>query len=187
MINQLISCQPGVVLFTALLSKAQSLIRAPPPDPVNLHSGTHPDQIELEHFPRQFSVFLDALLPSLPDLFPSSIAAKHAFGPSAYLMSGENLPEKEGIEMERREAEVWGLAAALAVNSAEEEQTALVAALREKILHTVQSARNPMISPVRAEMKLRNVNVFLNGLVSLFVPDISFLMLTIITRVWMRQ
>lgn len=112
MINQLISCQPGVVLFTALLSKAQSLIRAPPPDPVNLHSGTHPDQIELEHFPRQFSVFLDALLPSLPDLFPSSIAAKHAFGPSAYLMSGEKLPEKEGIEMERREAEVWGLAAA---------------------------------------------------------------------------
>ncbi|OXB39488.1 hypothetical protein LQV05_000635 [Cryptococcus neoformans] len=158
------STRPGVVLFTALLSKAQSLIRAPPPDPVNLHSGTHPDQIELEHFPRQFSVFLDALLPSLPDLFPSSIAAKHAFGPSAYLMSGENLPEKEGIEMERREAEVWGLAAALAVNSAEEEQTALVAALREKILHTVQSARNPMISPVRAEMKLRNVNVFLNGL-----------------------
>lgn len=89
--------------------------------------------------------------------------------------------------MERREAEVWGLAAALAVNSAEEEQTALVAALREKILHTVQSARNPMVSPVRAEMKLRNVNVFLNGLVSLFVPDISFLMLTTITRVWMRQ
>ncbi|EAL23099.1 hypothetical protein CNBA6240 [Cryptococcus deneoformans B-3501A] len=158
------STRPGVVLFTALLSKAQSLIRAPPPDPLNPHSGTHPDQIELEHFPRQFSVFLDALLPSLPDLFPSSIAAKHAFGPSAYLMSGENLPEKEGLEMERREAEVWGLAAALAVNSAEEEQTALVAALREKILHTVQGARNPMVGPVRAEMKLRNVNMFLNGL-----------------------
>lgn len=89
--------------------------------------------------------------------------------------------------MERREAEVWALAAALAVNSAEEEQTALVAALREKILHTVQGARNPMVSPVRAEMKLRNVNMFLNGLVSLFVPDICFLMLMTVARVWMRR
>jgi DNA topoisomerase 2-associated protein PAT1 len=54
----------------------------------------------------------------------------------------------------------------LAVNAPEEEQTNLVAALREKILHTVQAARNPTTPPPRAELKLRNVNMFLNGLVS---------------------
>jgi hypothetical protein len=35
-----------------------------------------------------------------------------------------------------------------------------------KILHTVTAARNPVTPPARAEIKLRNVNMFLNGLVS---------------------
>jgi hypothetical protein len=35
-----------------------------------------------------------------------------------------------------------------------------------QILHTVQSARNSSTPPLQAEMKLRNVNMFLNGLVS---------------------
>ena len=52
----------------------------------------------------------------------------------------------------------------LAVNAPEDQQTNLVGALREKILHTVQAARNPSIAPARAEIKLRNVNMFLNGL-----------------------
>ncbi|WVN89744.1 uncharacterized protein L203_104974 [Cryptococcus depauperatus CBS 7841] len=156
--------RPGIVLFTALLSKAQSLIRPSLADPLLSHVALGADPIEIEHWPRQFSAFLNVLLPSLADLFPSSIAAKHAYGPAAYLVNGENLPEREGVEMERREAEVWGFAAALAVNATEEEQTALVAALRDKILYTVQGARSKSMSPQRAEMKLRNVNMFLNGL-----------------------
>jgi len=75
----------------------------------------------------------------------------------------------------------------MAVNAPEEEQTNLVAALRDKvrrpsyfsppkthrrlqILHTVQAARNPSTQPARAEMKLRNVNMFLNGLVRIKLP-----------------
>ncbi|ODN99512.1 DNA topoisomerase 2-associated protein PAT1 [Cryptococcus wingfieldii CBS 7118] len=159
------STRPGIVLFTALLSKAQSLVRAPVSDPMNPIAVPHPDPAEVQQWPSLFSIFINALLPSLPDLFPSSIAAKQAFGPSAYLLSTmEHLPDHEGLEMERREAEAWGFAAALAVNSNEEEQTALVAALREKILHTVQGARSTAISQARADLKLRNVNMFLNGL-----------------------
>ncbi|WVQ70712.1 hypothetical protein IAR50_000234 [Cryptococcus sp. DSM 104548] len=159
------STRPGIVLFTALLSKAQSLVRAPVSDPMNPIPVPHPDPTEIQQWPSLFSIFINALLPSLPDLFPSSIAVKHAFGPSAYLLSTmEHLPDHEGLEMERREAEAWGFAAALAVNANEEEQTALVAALREKILHTVQGARSTAISQARADLKLRNVNMFLNGL-----------------------
>lgn len=61
----------------------------------------------------------------------------------------------------------------LAVNAPEEEQTNLVAALRDKILHTVQAARNPATMPQRAEAKLRNVNMFLNGLVSCSLRELD--------------
>lgn len=46
--------QPGIALFTALLSKAQSLIRAPPPDPMNPQQLQAPDAGEVE----QWQVFL---------------------------------------------------------------------------------------------------------------------------------
>lgn len=80
-------------------------------------------------------------------------------------------PTDSSGEMERRDAEVWGFTAALAVNAPEEEQANLVGALREKILHTVQSSRAPGVSPEGRERKLRNVNMFLHGLVS----NLSFL------------
>lgn len=54
----------------------------------------------------------------------------------------------------------------LAVNAQEDQQTSLVAALRDKIVHTVQSARDPATAPARAQLKLHNANMFLNGLVS---------------------
>ncbi|WWC65060.1 uncharacterized protein I303_107674 [Kwoniella dejecticola CBS 10117] len=159
------STRPGVALYTALLSKAQSVIRAPVPDPMNPQQNQQVDPAELDQWSKTFTYFLHVLLPHLPDLFPSSLAQKAAFGPGAYLLGGDNpLAEREGLEMEKREAEVWGFVAVLAVNAQEEDQTALVGALREKILHTVQAARHPSTSKERAEMKLRNVNMFLNGL-----------------------
>ncbi|WVW80861.1 hypothetical protein I302_102851 [Kwoniella bestiolae CBS 10118] len=156
--------RPGVALYTALLSKAQSLIRSPTPDPMNSQQNQQVDPAELEQWSKTFTYFLHVLLPHLNDLFPSSVAQKAAFGPGAYLIGGDAVSDREGQEMERREAEVWGFVAVLAVNAAEEDQTNLVGALREKILHTVQSSRHPTVSPARAEMKLRNVNMFLNGL-----------------------
>ncbi|KAK1923037.1 topoisomerase II-associated protein PAT1 [Papiliotrema laurentii] len=155
--------RPGVALLTALLSRAQSLIRAPAPDPTNPQQPLMPDAGELDQWNKTFAYFLQLLLPHLPELFPSSIAQKAVFGPGAYLV-GNDEKDREGVEMERREAEVWGLVAALAVNAPEDQQTNLVAALREKILHTVQSARVPGVPVARAELKLRNVNMFLNGL-----------------------
>lgn len=59
---------------------------------------------------KTYAYFLSVLLPRLADLFPMSAAQKAAFGPSAYLVAGD--AEREGYEMERQEAEVWGLAAA---------------------------------------------------------------------------
>lgn len=154
--------RPGVALFTALLSKAQSLVRADPA------VAAPPDPAEVEQWNTTFAYLLQTLLPHLPELFPSSQAQKVAFGPGAYFLGGEGaagqLSEKEGMELERREAEVWGLAAALAVNAPEDQQTNLVGALREKILHTVQAGRDPHTAPARAELKLRNVNMFLHGL-----------------------
>lgn len=60
---------------------------------------------------KTYAYFLQVLLPHLPELFPSTLAQRAAFGPGAYLLGGDTA-EKEGLEMERREAEVWGLAAA---------------------------------------------------------------------------
>ncbi|WVQ95596.1 hypothetical protein IAU59_002693 [Kwoniella sp. CBS 9459] len=158
------STRPGVALYTAILSRAQDLIRSPAPDPLNPQQSQTADPAEVEQWSKTFTYFLHVLLPHLPDLFPSSVAQKAAFGPGAYLLQGDASHEREGVEMERREAEVWGFAAALAVNAAEEDQTALVGALREKILHTVQAARHPTTTPARSDIKLRNVNMFLNGL-----------------------
>jgi DNA topoisomerase 2-associated protein PAT1 len=59
---------------------------------------------------KQFAYFLSILLPHLPGLFPSSVAQKAAFGPGAYLLG--NPVDRLNHDMERREAEVWGLAAA---------------------------------------------------------------------------
>ncbi|ORY26587.1 topoisomerase II-associated protein PAT1 [Naematelia encephala] len=162
-VAQVASTRPGVALLTALLSRAQSLIRVPAPDPMNPQQVQVPDANELDQWNKTYAYLLQTLLPHLSDLFPSSIAQKAAFGPGAYLMSGAG-DVRDGVEMERREAEVWGFAAALAVNAPEEEQTNLVGALRDKILHTVQAARDPSSTPERAQIKLRNVNMFLNGL-----------------------
>lgn len=59
---------------------------------------------------KTYAYFLQALLPHLTELFPSSAAQKAAFGPGAYLTGGGTNLEREGMEMERREAEVWGFA-----------------------------------------------------------------------------
>jgi DNA topoisomerase 2-associated protein PAT1 len=63
-----------------------------------------------DHRNKTYAYFLQVLLPHLANLFPSSAAQKAAFGPAAYLVGGE--AEREGFEMERQEAEMWGLAAA---------------------------------------------------------------------------
>lgn len=104
--------RPGVALFTALLSKAQSLVRADPSVP-----GAQPDPAEVDQWNKTFAYLLQTILPHLPELFPSSQAQKVAFGPGAYFLGGDTASanqfnEKEGMELERREAEVWGLAAA---------------------------------------------------------------------------
>ncbi|KAL1410077.1 DNA topoisomerase 2-associated protein pat1 [Vanrija albida] len=163
------STRPGVALFTALLSRAQTLVRAPQPDPNHPDQPAPVDPAEVDQWNKTFAYLLHLVMPHLPELFPSSQAQKFAFGPGAYLLGGDaagakQFNEKEGMEMERREAETWAFAAALAVNAPEGEQTNLVAALREKILHTVQAARDPHTPRARAELKLRNVNMFLHGL-----------------------
>ncbi|ORX41065.1 topoisomerase II-associated protein PAT1 [Kockovaella imperatae] len=150
--------RPGVALFTALLSRAQSIKGNPVPDPTNPAQSQGPEATELDQWARQYAYFLQTLLPHLPSLFPSAAAQRAAFGPTAYLIGGDKLSERDSIEMERRDAEVWGFMAALAVNAPEEEQMNLVAALREKL------ARNPSTPPVKRDMMLRNVNMFLNGL-----------------------
>lgn len=153
-LGQVASTRPGVALFTALLSRAQSLLRAPP------ESLPSPD--EVEQWTKTFAYFLYHVLPNLNGVFPSTVAQKAAFGPGAYLLDPAS--QLEGVELERREAEAWGFAAALAVNAPEDRQTELVGALRDKILHAVQAARDPHTNRARAELKLRNVNMFLHGL-----------------------
>lgn len=148
------STRPGVALFTALLSRAQSLLRS--------QDAEHLDPAEVDQWNKTFAYFLQSTLPHLPELFPLSQAQKAAFGPGAYLLDSQ--AEQHSIDNERREAEVWGFVAALAVNAPEDQQTNLVAALREKILHTVQTARDPHTDRQKAELKLRNVNMFLHGL-----------------------
>jgi DNA topoisomerase 2-associated protein PAT1 len=72
-------------------------------------TGASQDQAD-QYRNKTFAYLLSILLPHLPGLFPSSIAQKAAFGPGAYLVN--NGVERLNQDMERREAEVWGLAAA---------------------------------------------------------------------------
>jgi len=171
------STRPGVALFTILLSRAEMLkhIPASPADDPSVPAGpSGPAPGDLEQWNSSFLALIRSVLPKLPSIFPSTQAQATAFGPSAYLIgaAGGGLDvaeigsqdDREGMMMDALDGEVWGLIAAMALHAPPEEQTALVSVLREKILHTVQSAKKGWVSPPRAEVRLRNVNLFLNGL-----------------------
>jgi DNA topoisomerase 2-associated protein PAT1 len=82
------------------------------------------------------------LIPKLPSVFPSTQAQANAFGPGIYLLGGAgqnaaseigSRDEKEGMQMDLKDGEVWGLIASFGLQAPPDEQTALVSSLRDKV------------------------------------------------------
>lgn len=87
---------------------------------------------------------LRTLIPSLPSIFPSTRAQRDAFGPALNTLTqgGEpgSLDDKEGLTMDLRDGEAWGLIASFGLQAPPDEQTALVGGLRDKVSCDVRSA-----------------------------------------------
>jgi len=82
------------------------------------------------------------LIPKLPSVFPSTQAQAAAFGPGIYLLGGNgqnaaseigSKDEKEGMQMDLKDGEVWGLIASFGLQAPPDEQTLLVSSLRDKV------------------------------------------------------
>lgn len=90
------------------------------------------------------------LIPKLPSVFPSTQAQANAFGPGIYLLGGAgqnaaseigSRDEKEGMQMDLKDGEVWGLIASFGLQAPPDEQTALVSSLREKVCFAERKAQ----------------------------------------------
>jgi hypothetical protein len=82
------------------------------------------------------------IIPKLPSVFPSTQAQANAFGPGIYMLGGAgqnaaseigSRDEKEGMQMDLKDGEVWGLIASFGLQAPPDEQTALVSSLRDKV------------------------------------------------------
>lgn len=170
-VAKVLATRPGVALFTILFSRAEMLKHvASVPLMEGQPAPMVPSQAELDQWTMASANLLRNLVPQLAAVFPSTQAQANAFGPAIQMLGQQAAgeigarDEKEGMQMDLKDGEVWGLIASFGLQAPPDEQTALVSGLRDKILHTVHSAKKGWVSPARGELRLRNVNLFLNGL-----------------------
>ena len=182
-VASVLATRPGVALFTMLFNRAEMLKHfalVPPPTGASLPpqaQGLVPTPQDVEQWQITSNQFLAGVIPRLPSIFPSTQAQANAFGPGIFLLGsgsadGEvgSKDEQEGLSMDLKDGEVWGLVASFGLQAQPDDQTHLVSILRDKILHTVHSAKKGWVSAQRGEVRLRNVNLFLGGLVRWWLP-----------------
>ena len=135
-----------------------------------LNNGTDiddPQTIHLISFTRQlmFDHLFQLLAPHFLLLFPSTRRALQlAATPTQHNIHGRTPPQAPGTEM--LDQPVWQFLAALALHASTEQQSTLVAGLREKVLENVASAQKGwgVGDEEDREAKLANVNLFLHAL-----------------------
>jgi DNA topoisomerase 2-associated protein PAT1 len=142
-VSRVLATRPGVALFTILFSRAEMLKHvAAMPVPEGQIAPMVPSQAELDQWNLASTNLLRNLIPKLPSVFPSTQAQANAFGPGIYMLGGiagnpaseiGAKDEKEGMKMDLKDGEVWGLIASFGLQAPPDEQTLLVSCLRDKV------------------------------------------------------
>ena len=112
-----------------------------------------------------FDHLFQLLAPHFLLLFPSTRRALQlAATPTQHNVHGRAAQQSTGSEM--LDQPVWQFLAALALHASTEQQSTLVAGLREKVLENVASAQKGwgVVDEEDREAKLANVNLFLHAL-----------------------
>ncbi|KAI0057451.1 hypothetical protein BV25DRAFT_1812427 [Artomyces pyxidatus] len=147
--------RPGLALLTLFLSRVE-LIKQSMSSATDL--SELPSQEETEQWELMFDHLFQLLHPSLLYLFPSTRIAVHL----ARLPPDTPVP---ALHTEAMDQPVWQFLAALALHSSNEQQQALVTALRGKVLENVASANKGWVADEDERLaKLGNVNLFLHAL-----------------------
>jgi len=147
--------RPGLAILTLFLSRVE-LIKQSMSTAADL--SELPTQEETEQWELMFDHLFQLLHPNLLYLFPSTRMATAL----------ASLPPNSAAPTRHTEAldqPVWQFLAALALHATNEQQQALVTALREKVLENVASANKGWVADEdERRAKLGNVNLFLHAL-----------------------
>ncbi|KAI0046018.1 hypothetical protein FA95DRAFT_1680073 [Auriscalpium vulgare] len=148
--------RPGLAVLTLFLSRVE-LIKQSMSSATDL--SELPSQEETEQWELMFDHLFQLLHPNLLFLFPSTRigASLSALPPDA--------PPVAALHTDALDQPVWQFLAALALHSSNEQQQALVTALRGKVLENVASANKGWVASEDERLaKLGNVNLFLHAL-----------------------
>ncbi|THH08076.1 hypothetical protein EW146_g9107 [Bondarzewia mesenterica] len=147
--------RPGIAFLTMFLSRVEVIKQsiATQSDPSAL-----PTQEEVQQWQLIFDHLFQILHPNLLYLFPSTRLA-------VTLASLPPIDSMPPVQTDALDQPVWQFLAALAEQSSNEQQQALVTALREKVLENVASANKGWITDEdERQAKIGNVNLFLHSL-----------------------
>ncbi|KII87204.1 hypothetical protein PLICRDRAFT_176983 [Plicaturopsis crispa FD-325 SS-3] len=144
--------RPGMALLTIWLSRVEMIKEAMSKN--TLEGADIPSAEEAQQWQLMFDHMFNTLAPHFLVLFPSTRLAS-VLPPNL----GPNKPT------DVVDQPVWSFLAALALQASPEQQQVLVTALREKVLENVLSVNKGWTADEKErQMKLTNVNLFLNAL-----------------------
>jgi DNA topoisomerase 2-associated protein PAT1 len=153
--------RPGIAILTLFMSRVEIIKQG--------MSGVAETEVltpeDAEQWQLMFDHLFQLLAPHFLLLFPSTRRALQlAATPTQHNIHGRTPPQHPGAEM--LDQPVWQFLAALALHASTEQQSTLVAGLRDKVLENVASAQKGwgVDDEEDREAKLANVNLFLHAL-----------------------
>jgi len=153
--------RPGIAILTLFMSRVEIIkqgMNGIPETDILMPEDAEQWQLMFDHL-------FQLLAPHFLLLFPSTRRALQlAATPTQHNIHGRTSPQALGAEM--LDQPVWQFLAALALHASTEQQSTLVAGLREKVLENVASAQKGWgaVDEEDGEAKLANVNLFLHAL-----------------------
>ncbi|KAI6013922.1 topoisomerase II-associated protein PAT1 [Pisolithus microcarpus] len=153
-IIQVAQTRPGIAMLTLFLSRVE-IIKQGMSTAVEMTDLPTPE--EAQQWQLVFDHFFQLLVPYFPMMFPSTrfaLSPAHAASETAVVHQTDLLDQP-----------VWQFLAAVALHASPDQQSTLVAGLRDKVLENVASVQKGWISDEEERStKLANVNLFLHAL-----------------------
>ncbi|EIN05954.1 hypothetical protein PUNSTDRAFT_54266 [Punctularia strigosozonata HHB-11173 SS5] len=135
--------KPGISLLTLFMSRLENIKQS-----ASTLAEEQPTAEEVQKWQHTFDVLFHRLMPEVLSFFPSS-----------------RIPNVPAATADTLDYPVWTFLASLAVHCSNEQQAALVRAVREKVLEAVTAATKGLIADEEArQLKLANVNLLLHAL-----------------------
>ncbi|KAI6149363.1 topoisomerase II-associated protein PAT1 [Pisolithus tinctorius] len=153
-IIQVAQTRPGIAMLTLFLSRVEIIKQGMSTiaEPTDL-----PTPEEAQQWQLVFDHFFQLLAPYFPMLFPST---RFALQPAATTAGPTVMRQADLLDQP-----VWQFLAAVALHASPDQQSTLVAGLRDKVLENVASVHKGWITDEEERStKLANVNLFLHAL-----------------------